>query len=166
MPARTLQILNSFKFDKKQLSFILMVALLLPANVVAATTALDWLQGSWCMSTESGIVEEVWLSEVDGQLIGMGRTTDDGKVASYEFMHLVTADGKTRFTAQPAGGAGTSFIASLVAENHLVVENPAHDFPQKIEYRREADALHATISGPADDGEEMSFSFDYQRCES
>ena len=56
------------------------------------------------------------------------------------------------------------FTATEVAENLLVVEQPEHDFPQKVVYRREGDALTATISGPAGDGQEQSIDFNYQAC--
>lgn len=49
-------------------------------------------------------------------------------------------------------------------ENWVVFENPQHDFPKRIEYRRDGTALKASISGPGDDGKILRIPFDYRRC--
>ncbi|MDZ4728883.1 MAG: DUF6265 family protein [Xanthomonadales bacterium] len=138
--------------------------MVLPGDVQAQAASLDWLQGNWCMTTESGNVEEVWTSDVAGHLIGMSRTVADEKVVSFEFMRIQKEGNETRFIAQPGGGPAISFTASLITENQLVVQNPRHDFPQQIVYRREGKVLTAAISGPGEGDQEMSFSFNYQRC--
>ena len=40
-------------------------------------------------------------------------------------------------------------------------ENPAHDFPKRVEYRRTPDGLHAEIAGPGKGGKELVIPFDY-----
>jgi hypothetical protein len=137
---------------------------LIAENAWAHTASLDWLAGDWCMTTDNQSVEETWSSDAGGQLIGMGRTMVGGRVVAFEFMRIESEPGSTQYFAQPGGGAATVFTASLVSKNHLVVENPAHDFPQKIVYQREANALTATISGPGDDGQEKSIRFAYTAC--
>ncbi|HKX55190.1 MAG TPA: DUF6265 family protein, partial [Xanthomonadales bacterium] len=109
-------------------------------QVQALVPSLDWLSGNWCMTAEGQSVEETWSSEEGGQLLGLSRTVKNGKVVAFEFLRIESGDGITQYIAQPGGGAATVFTASLVSDNHLVVENPAHDFPQKIVYQREADA--------------------------
>ncbi len=130
----------------------------------AQTTNLDWLSGDWCATAEKQSVEETWLSDVGGQMIGMSRTIVNGKVVSFEFMRIETTAGVTRFIAQPGGGSATTFVASSVSENQLVVENPEHDFPQKITYLREGDELKVRISGSDEAAQEQIFSFNYQLC--
>ena len=150
--------------------FLLSVVLVVPVGGLvesawAQSARLDWLSGDWCMTSGNQTVEETWLPEVGGNLLGMSRTVEDGKVVTFEFLRIGLENGTTQYIAQPGGGAATIFTASQVSENHLVVENLENDFPQKITYQREAEALTATISGPGDGGREMSISFNYQACQ-
>ena len=141
-----------------------LLAVLLATSVQAEPTGFSWLQGSWCMANESQLIEEVWLSDVGGNLIGMSRTVAGDKVVSFEFMRIETTAGETRLIAQPGGRSGTVFTASQVSGKQLVVESPEHDFPRKITYQREGDVLNASISGPGAAGQEQSFSFTYELC--
>jgi hypothetical protein len=125
---------------------------------------LDWLAGRWCMPTGSGWIEEAWLAPVGGQLMGLSRTIKAGKVVGFEYMRIESDAGSTRFIPQPQGAPPVVFTATEVAQNRLVVENPEHDFPQKVVYRREGEALTATISGPGDNGQQQSMDFNYQAC--
>jgi hypothetical protein len=155
------------KFAPNGISILCLAAAwsLLPASQAQAqTTSLDWLAGRWCMSTTTGYIEEVWLPEVGNQLLGISRTVKNGKVVAFEFMRIESVTGTTQFIAQPGGAPATVFTASHVTENRLELENPEHDFPQKIVYQREADALTATISGPGDGGQEQSIRYAYQAC--
>ena len=45
------------------------------------------------------------------------------------------------------GRAPTAFRLVEVSGQRAVFENPGHDFPQRIIYRREGDTLHARIEG-------------------
>lgn len=155
--------------QNKMIKLFVIVLLAVQAGLLAGIAqaqeaGLEWLAGKWCMNTERRTVEEVWLPDVGGQMMGVSRTIVDGKVVAFEYLRIEAKDGTTQYIAQPGGGAATVFTASLVSANHLVVENPEHDFPQKIAYVREADALTATISGPGDDGQEQAISFDYHAC--
>ena len=116
------------------------------------------------MTSENQSVEEVWLSDVGGTLIGMSRTVVHEKVASFEYMRIESREGETRFIAQPGGGAATTFTALSTRDNRLEVENLQHDFPQRIAYHRDGDALTATIWGPGENGAEVSFKVDYLPC--
>ena len=158
---------------------VCLVALLFCAAFSASATAdsaatesappqspsLDWLAGRWCMTTNTGLVEEFWLPESGGLLLGISRTVKEGKATGFEFLRIETSGETLRFIAQPGGVPPTVFTSTLVAENRFEVQNPEHDFPQKISYRREGDSLVATISGPGDDGREQSIDFTFQVCD-
>jgi hypothetical protein len=45
-----------------------------------------------------------------------------------------------------------------------VFENPQHDFPKRVEYRRTDKGLWAQISGPGEDGRQQAIDFDYSAC--
>jgi hypothetical protein len=49
-----------------------------------------------------------------------------------------------------------------VTANEVVFENPAHDFPKKITYKRDGDALTAAIEGPMG-GQLRKIEFPYKK---
>ena len=110
---------------------------------------LGWLQGCWAADgADPGSVEQ-WTSAAAGTMLGMSRTVKGGKVRAFEFMQLrEDQPGKLTFIAQPSGQAPTTFSLLRESEYEFVFENLAHDFPQRVIYRRAGeDALHARIEG-------------------
>ena len=139
-----------------------LVAAASPVSAIA--TDLGWLSGRWCSVAGGERIEEVWLDPDGEHLLGLSRTTKDGQLASFEYLRIGPTDGVPTYFAQPGGRPPTPFARSAGGENWVRFENPAHDFPQRIEYRREGDALHAEIAGPGDAGKENVIGFDYTRC--
>lgn len=132
----------------------------------AATSELrlDWLAGRWCNSDHGRQVDEVWLPEAGGELLGMSRTVRGAKVESFEFMRIVADGNGASFHAQPNGASPTIFPQARSGVRWIRFENSAQDFPNRIEYRREGDQLHAFIAGPGRDGKQIKVPFDYRRC--
>ncbi len=111
---------------------------------------LAWLQGCWGASggAEAGSGEQ-WTSSAGGAMLGMGRTVRNGKMLDFEFFQIrETAPGKLAYIAQPGGAPPTTFLLVREDEVEFVFENPAHDFPQRIIYRRAGEtAMNARIEG-------------------
>lgn len=124
----------------------------------------DWLSGHWCMKNNGSTTEEFWLTPAGGVMVGMARTWTEDSTLNFEYMRIDNRNGVQNFTAQPGGSPPTSFRRTAGGEDWARFENPEHDFPQIIEYRRESDALSAKISGPGDEGKEMLLHFDYIPC--
>lgn len=125
---------------------------------------LDWLAGHWCGNDPARQIDEVWLPEAGGALLGMSRTVRGARVESFEYMRIVFDAGKAQFHVQPNGVPATVFTQAARGEGWIHFENSAHDFPNRIEYRRDGDMLHASIAGPGRDGKAMTIPFDYRRC--
>jgi len=125
---------------------------------------LDWLAGQWCSQDPGGRIDEAWLPEAGGTLLGMSRTVRGTKTASFEFMRIVSEGGRASFHVQPNGAPATAFALEDRGEGWIRFANPAHDFPNRIEYRRAGDRLSAWIAGPGPDGKDMRIPFDYQAC--
>ena len=86
-------------------------------------------------------------------MLGASRTVINGAVREYEQVRLSASGGKLVYTALPSGQKEASFTSTQVSDSSLVFENPAHDFPQKITYRRHgADSLVARVEGPGPNG--------------
>lgn len=110
---------------------------------------LGWLQGCWAApGAEAGSVEQ-WSSAAGGTMFGISRTVKNGKTVEFEFVQIrETEPGKLAYMAQPSGQRPASFPLLRLSESEVVFENLAHDFPQRIIYRRDGErALHARIEG-------------------
>lgn len=145
----------------------LALALLLLSPSAAALKTQDdlgWIAGSWCSSAGDEQVEETWLAPRGHEAVGVGRTMRGGRVVSFEFMRITKVDGVIRFLGQPGGQTPTEFPRTAGGEGWIRFENQAHDFPQRIEYRREGDGLYAEVAGPGEGGKESIISFRYWRC--
>ena len=109
---------------------------------------LRWMAGCWEMRTPTRVMHEWWMAPLGGMMLGMSRTVVRGAVREYEALRVELRDGVPTYVAQPAGQPVTLFGASTTSDTLVVFSNPAHDFPQRIIYRRVgADSLIARIEG-------------------
>ena len=116
------------------------------ARIPAA--ALGWLAGCWEFRQGSRVTLEMWMPPAGGLMLGASRTTVSGRVREYEQLRLAWPHDTLIYTALPSGQQETSFKGLAVSDSGFTVENPSHDFPQRISYRkRGADSLLARIEG-------------------
>lgn len=142
--------------------FCLLVALTLSAGSPALDHAA-FLSGNWVHEEKGMVIEEVWLPPKGGTMIGVSRTTRGERTLMWEVMRLSLKNGKLVFTAQPNGAAPVDFLATSVSADELVFENPGHDSPNRITYRRQgADAVLAIVEG-REKGKRTSFELRYRR---
>ena len=100
---------------------------------------LEWLAGCWQRESAEPGSGEHWMSPAGGTMLGMSRTVRQGKTIEYEFMQVhAQPDGAFAFTALPSGQPMATFPLVHLSESEVVFENPAHDFPQRVAYRRES----------------------------
>jgi hypothetical protein len=117
------------------------------AEAQRPTDQLSWLTGCWERRTATGVVEEQWSSSSGGMLLGFSRTVRRDSVVDYEFVRIFAVADTLVFEAQPARQAKTQFRAVPPFTPEVVFANPAHDFPQRVIYRRAGDSLLARIEG-------------------
>lgn len=147
----------------------LLLAVCLPAAQAQADpfAPLAWLAGCWTQQgREAGSVEQ-WMAPAGGLMLGMARTLKNGRVVEFEFMQIrADAEGRLSYIAQPQGRPPTEFKLLSQGEADAVFENPGHDFPQRVSYRRtEVDRLVARIEGVAG-GKPRGIDFPMQRAAS
>lgn len=145
-----------------------MLALALAAALAGPPAAIDqmaWLSGCWMQTKPNGgVVEELWMAPGGGVMLGLGRTTRDGKLREYEYTRIVEADGSLAYMAEPSGQERATFPLKSLTADEAVFENPAHDFPQRVIYRRIGpDAVTGRIEGQMG-GQARSVDFPYKRC--
>ena len=137
---------------------------LLALSPDAGIKALHWLSGRWCNGAGASVSEEYWLPARGELMLGVSRTVKNERAVAFEFLRVAEVDGVVTYLAQPEGRPETAFKRTGGGENWVRFENPQHDFPTRIEYRREGDVLTAEIAGPGKEGKEKVIPFPFQRC--
>lgn len=109
---------------------------------------LAFMAGCWATASGPVTIEEQWNRPLGGLMLGSSRTIKNGQAVFHEFMRIEVKDGKLVYTPRIGAKAETaSFTAIRVSGDEVVFENLAHGFPQRVIYRRGANALPARIEG-------------------
>lgn len=97
-------------------------------------------------------------------MLGVSRSTAAHVVRNTESLRLEIEGGQLVYTAVPSDQTETAFRGAVPSDSGFTVENPTHDFPTMIIYRRRgADSLLARIEGPGRDGAMRATDLPYRR---
>lgn len=110
-------------------------------------TQLIWMTGHWVQSSERGRSDEVWLAPTSAGMVGMNQQAFASGGRFFEFLRIEPLSGRLSYMASPMGRSPTVFALESAGPCAVAFVNPAHDFPQRIEYRREGSAMIASIAG-------------------
>lgn len=96
-------------------------------------------------------------------MIGAGRTVRGDSRVEYELVVIREKDAQLAYEAHPSGQPSAVFLSRSISGSEVLFENPQHDFPQRIGYRRDSpDALLAWIEGTRN-GQTRRIEFPYRR---
>jgi hypothetical protein len=123
---------------------------------------LAWLKGCWEAAGSGRSVEEQWTAPKGGSMIGVSRTVRGDSLVAYEFVLLRERGDRLVYQAHPSGQPSAEFVSSVVSADSVIFENPAHDFPQRVGYRRNGDRLLGWIDGTRN-GQARRAEFPYRR---
>lgn len=148
----------------KKLNLIIPVLLLISTAYGQETNKqkfkkLEWLVGKWIRTNpepgQSGY--ETWSKTTDLKLSGKGVTLKGKKTIFVENLEFI-AKGNDIFYSVVVTGEKQPIYFKLTALNTdgFTCENPKHDFPKKITYKREGNHVKAVISG---DGQSVDYNF-------
>jgi hypothetical protein len=118
----------------------------------SAIERLAWFTGCWNYTSPRVIIEEHWTSPAGGSMLGVSRTLrrnpgGDSTIA-WEFIRLYARGTDLVYAAQPHNQPAAEFVSEKVSDTEAIFANPAHDFPQRIIYRRvRTDSLRARVEG-------------------
>jgi hypothetical protein len=129
--------------------------------------ALTWMSGCWSMAAGPMTIDEQWSKPAAETLLGASRTMKQGRTVFHEFMRIEQQGTEVTYTPRIGTSAKpVTFRLIKQTADEVVFENAAHDFPQRIIYRKTAGGLHARIEG-VDKGKPRSEDFPYKRvsCE-
>jgi hypothetical protein len=126
--------------------------LVLPAAAVAGSLGQVWgaaepaleplqfLAGCWAGSRGSETFEEMWIKPSGTLVVGVSRTRKADKTVFTEYMQVSQeAAGLVMRVQLKLGSTVTEFKLVKSEPGHLVFENPEHDFPQRVLYKKVGD---------------------------
>ena len=130
---------------------------ILIALAVAATEPPqlpDWMTGCWETERDGTWTQECWSEPRGTVMVGFSRTGTGGQMTAWEVMQFQlgaqTPDdrhvARLGFWAAPQGSAWTMFAWSPNRLPGITVVNVVNDYPQRVRYWREGDALMAEIA--------------------
>jgi hypothetical protein len=106
-----------------------------------------FLRGAWAMERDGTRWEEHWTGAAGATMLGMSRVIEGGRTIWVEYLRLEERGENLYYIAAPGGGTPVEFRRTEAAPGSAVFENPRHDFPTKVTYRREGERLHARVEG-------------------
>lgn len=134
-------------------------------SVAAADISrLNWLSGCWAYDNQDAGSGEYWMTPAGGTMLAVSRNVRDGKTVGFEYLRIRESDQHSlELLASPSGQVAAEFYLLSLTDTEVVFENPLHDFPQRIIYRRgDDDALLGRIEGTSD-GQEIAVDFPMTR---
>ena len=124
---------------------------------------LGWLTGCWSRTQSNSTTEEHWMAPRGGTMLGMSRTVRDGRTVEFEFIQIRPGEGTLVYEARPSGQPMATFALKTATDDMVTFENPSHDFPQRIIYRRTDEGIAARIEGTMN-GVPRGVDFPFSRC--
>lgn len=124
--------------------------------------SVAWLLGTWHAESRDALITETWVTVSDTTYEGRGvtRSRADGSLRDAEDLRLVAMGDGVFYVAKVAHNERpVAFRLTSCSGGIFVFENPAHDFPRRIEYRRVDDArFEAHVSDGGNRGFRLVFS--------
>lgn len=125
-----------------------------------------WLIGTWENKTPEGSVYETWRKKNDHEYWGTSYLLKGKDTVVLESLRLVEEQDGLFYiptVADQNNGQPVRFDCKTNSGSEITFENPRHDFPQLISYKKlNNDALVAKISG-LENGQKHEQSFPMQR---
>ena len=114
---------------------------------------LGWIAGCWESNdtAKRRTTAEHWMKPAGGLMLGVGRTVKNDRAVDFEFMRIEQKNENIFFIAKPKSNKDeTPFKLIKLSAFEAVFENPDHDFPQRVIYKRAGKKLTGRIEGNKD----------------
>lgn len=108
-----------------------------------------WLAGEWVAEADGRRESETWVTRGDA-LHGTSESRVGDEIVHTEQIVIEARGDAIVYEARPSSQAPHAFTLVKDAPGRARFEDPAHDWPQTIEYVRDGDTLSATVSGTED----------------
>jgi len=127
--------------------FVLLLSTCALADGPARVSSLDWLSGTWVHEAADGRATESWVGPERGMMVASNLTVLADGTRIYEFLRIADTQEGFSYYASPNGRAPEEFKLQSLGNRRVVFENAAKEFPHRILYWRDGDALMARIEG-------------------
>jgi hypothetical protein len=118
------------------LAATIVMTLPLATQKTATTSDVAFISGCWKLEANGRTIEEHWLAPSGGSLMGVSRTVAGGKTVEYEFLQIRDMPDGLTCIAKTIGASRKPASPLSNTADEVVFENPVHDFPQRIRYRK------------------------------
>lgn len=112
---------------------------------------MNWLIGNWEQSLPDGTLKETWTMQNDSTFSGDSYFINTKDTVHFESIQLVQKAEELTYIATVVGQNNEQPVAFKLTsdtDDTFTFENPAHDYPQKISYKKvSGTSLIASISG-------------------
>jgi len=130
---------------------IFFLAIILQDIQAQNSSQFNWMIGVWQLETKAGVIHEQWKIVNDTLLTGTSHLVQSNGVDSLlETIDIIYTGGNWIYQPTVQGQNNempVSFKIIFLKEEEFIAENSAHDFPQRITYRRIQTGLYASIEG-------------------
>ena len=100
---------------------------------------------------------EKWTRVSGEERSGVGITKDGETTIFTEKLRIIVKDRQLWYVADvPENKEPVYFKMTVISDNEFICDNPEHDFPKKIHYKRDGNKMTAVISG---NGKSIEFLF-------
>lgn len=143
--------------------FVMIAPLSALAEACDSLATLQWVLGSWQAENDRILTRESWSRVSPSTYEGRGEVIrkTSGEKDGVETLRLVEMSGGIYYIAKvDHNDLPTAFRALSCSDEAAVFENPEHDFPKRLAYRRKAvDGLVVEVS----DGVSRGFTLEFTR---
>ena len=131
------------------------------SGIALKISDLAWLSGDWQTAPGGRArIEEHWTVPAGGTMIGMGRTVVGDKTAEFEFLRIEQRGDDIYYVANPnARCPQTDFKLTRLSGQEVVFENPTHDYPTRVMYRKTSDGSLVASIDAGEGSKSQSFSY-------
>ena len=148
---------------RKKISHLAMMAILLAGCSKKYTVKdFEWLEGNWKGQDSSYCFFETWKMTGENSMTGFGGAYQEWDTVFRETIKIENIEGSLFYIATvPENNGPVLFKLTSYENSEALFENPEHDFPRKIIYRKQLNGmLHVTLEGTKDNQkgqEELTF---------
>lgn len=158
-------VFKPFKMKKILLLLSINILLMFFKTDAQEKVNFDWLLGYWKVNTSKGSIIENWKKQNDSLYIGFSGFVKNKDTIPEEKVELKKINSDWFYiptTLNQNNGNPVSFKIIFHKNKEFICENPTHDFPQRINYRRFNKNLFASIEGKVK-GIFKKVNYDYQQ---
>jgi len=108
---------------------------------------MAFLRGCWQNNVDGKLIEECWSSSEASTILGTAKTSQRGKLVSYEFLKISKIANEFSLTPYPDGKEGPLFKVNSLSSSSVTFTNPQNLFPRTISYSVFDEIMSVSLEG-------------------